>query len=361
MEIDAKRLKIYEIGFLLSLVLAGLTSASGRESWIWACLGAGLAATLVSLIAGRGKLPDDILDVMIFIGAGATIAGPIAAGMSASGTTLAQVLHGLIAWPLVLVALMGSRVLVAANDLSFHRFWLRPRIGTGGIRRQSFLAAGLLGAGLLLIMEWSLGNGRVQTADPAIGIIVSALTGTTIIHYAILLLFFIVLGWLVDAVILHLGDRSAAARLIASIGSPAFPNLFAFESHRSVAHVIAATLRPQGDSNAALTAFRGFDQASRGYVRGLLPLLPLLGFLGTVIGLARAVADLPAGLSSGNGAADFAGTLSGLAIKFETTLLGLLASMVATWLINWLDKQELEFASECSLAASRASEPEPHP
>ena len=89
-------------------------------------------------------------------------------------------------------------------------------------------------------------------------------------------------------------------------------------------------------------------------MRGLLPVLPLLGFLGTVIGLARAMAELPAALGNGTGAAvDLSGTLSGLAIKFETTLLGLLASMIAAVLLNLLEKRETEMASQCALAAAR--------
>ena len=86
--------------------------------------------------------------------------------------------------------------------------------------------------------------------------------------------------------------------------------------------------------------------------------LPLLGFLGTVIGLATSIAELPASLSDAPGRGfDISGSLAGLAIKFETTLLGLLASMTAALALNLLEKRETELSAECLRSVEAALAP----
>jgi biopolymer transport protein ExbB/TolQ len=119
---------------------------------------------------------------------------------------------------------------------------------------------------------------------------------------------------------------------------------------------IQRTENVSGDSRElTVLAFDCFHQASRQFVRTLLPFLPLLGFLGTVIGLATAMGELPRG--AGEQAArsfDVSASLAGLAIKFETTLLGLIASMIASFSLNMLEKRESELAAECILAVEAA-------
>src|SRR5262249_38908403 len=111
--------------------------------------------------------------------------------------------------------------------------------------------------------------------------------------------------------------------------------------------------------SALPAAMAGFHQASRRFVKGLVTLLPLLGFLGTVIGLSIALAELPRGVGGGRGAFDIGGSLAGLAIKFETTLLGLLGGMIASLAIAVLEKAETELAADCELivAALQGTEP----
>jgi MotA/TolQ/ExbB proton channel family len=114
-----------------------------------------------------------------------------------------------------------------------------------------------------------------------------------------------------------------------------------------------------GSSPARLAtlSFDGFQLASRQFVRALLPFLPLLGFLGTVIGLATAISELPRGLTDGTGHGfDVSASLAGLAVKFETTLLGLMASMLASLALNFLEKRETELAAECMLIVKHAGE-----
>jgi hypothetical protein len=107
----------------------------------------------------------------------------------------------------------------------------------------------------------------------------------------------------------------------------------------------------------AVLSFDGFQLASRQFVRTLLPILPLLGFLGTVIGLATAISELPRGpTESADHAFDISGSLAGLAVKFETTLLGLLASMISSLSLNFLEKREAELSAACMLVVKAAGE-----
>ncbi len=65
-----------------------------------------------------------------------------------------------------------------------------------------------------------------------------------------------------------------------------------------------------------------------------------------------AMAALPG--EGGAGRIDLSGSLAGLALKFETTLLGILASMVAGLLLALVEKGEQELAAECALLAAVA-------
>ena len=70
---------------------------------------------------------------------------------------------------------------------------------------------------------------------------------------------------------------------------------------------------------------------SERFANTLSGLLPVLGFTGTVLGIMRALRDMPA-LFDGDTAdpAQLAQVLSGLALAFETTLLGLVGAVVVT-------------------------------
>lgn len=85
----------------------------------------------------------------------------------------------------------------------------------------------------------------------------------------------------------------------------------------------------------------------RRFFRILISALPLLGFLGTVLGIMTALAGLPdlllgdRGSSSDLGQA-LSGSFSGIALAFETTLLGLVGSLIATIGLALVEKREAE-------------------
>ena len=299
---------------------------------------------------------------------------PILEQAIANGESIAAVVAGGPVWPQLVVTLIGSRVLSSEGELSFFQFWQRPLQRGTAIEIQSIPSAIALGSFLTLVfylaVPYALTPGAKQTST----IIVSAMLGGTIVHSAIIFLFFVIISSILDAARLYAADRSVVAcfgRLveadrISGAGSD-LASIMAGElssaAHTRAARLLNAAIETKevggGSSPARLAAlsFDGFQLASRQFVRALLPFLPLLGFLGTVIGLATAISELPRGLTDGTGHGfDVSASLAGLAVKFETTLLGLMASMIASLALNFLEKRETELAAECMLIVKDAGE-----
>jgi biopolymer transport protein ExbB/TolQ len=81
--------------------------------------------------------------------------------------------------------------------------------------------------------------------------------------------------------------------------------------------------------------------------------IPVLGFIGTVLGLAQAVGGFGLVVSSGKAGVDdlkssLGGVTSGLAVAFETTLIALVAALIVQLLLSWLQNKEEFFLDECS-------------
>jgi len=74
----------------------------------------------------------------------------------------------------------------------------------------------------------------------------------------------------------------------------------------------------------------GLSGKDTGFVRALMGLLPLLGFTGTILGIMQALSALPA-VFEGEGPAGLAPVLAGLATAFETTLIGLVGAISASF------------------------------
>ncbi len=97
------------------------------------------------------------------------------------------------------------------------------------------------------------------------------------------------------------------------------------------AGLYARLSRPGASRSASSTVERDLIEA-------LSRLLPMLGFLGTVIGLAGAVAAMGAGLETGGfGRSSLDGLFRSLAVKFETSLLGIAAAVVMGWATALID------------------------
>ena len=87
-------------------------------------------------------------------------------------------------------------------------------------------------------------------------------------------------------------------------------------------------------------------------IRGFIWAIPVLGFIGTVLGLSAAIGGFGSVLSSGGEIQQLRsalqGVTGGLAIAFETTLIGLVAAVVIQLILTVVRNQEDRFLDECS-------------
>lgn len=120
-------------------------------------------------------------------------------------------------------------------------------------------------------------------------------------------------------------------------------------------HLRSASLAaPHEQRHADQAALRA--AAQRRLLRTLIGLLPVLGFLGTVLGIMQALASLPVALAVQPGAEDpgLADSLRGIATAFETTLLGLVGSVAATLVLASVERAEAILQADASPGAPDA-------
>ena len=316
--------------------------------------------------------------VWALLGRGKLLSGWLRGGASGIAALALAVPSGLAAlqgapmsglrplWPQVLVLLFASRVLSEASDARFGAFWQAPLRMAAPVQIQSGAAALALGGFLTLLFYQLLSLIGIERpfGTTLSGILLGAISGESAIHRGIVFLFFVILAHLWEAILRHRRERQVLRLLqaaAAAAGAARPRDLGAFvaatcgsrgQTRTALLVQDAADLSTERADPAASLAFETFRQASRRFVRGLVTLLPLLGFLGTVVGLATAMGALP--LDGAAGArVDLTASLAGLALKFETTILGLVASMIAAVLLAALDRSEAEHAASCTLFADR--------
>lgn len=91
-------------------------------------------------------------------------------------------------------------------------------------------------------------------------------------------------------------------------------------------------------------------ETSYALVQGFVWAIPVLGFIGTVLGLSQAIGSFTAVLGSGEDVSAITGALgkvtAGLATAFDTTLVALVAALVIQLLVVMTKKSEEEFLDE---------------
>ncbi|MBQ4480334.1 MAG: MotA/TolQ/ExbB proton channel family protein [Victivallales bacterium] len=95
-----------------------------------------------------------------------------------------------------------------------------------------------------------------------------------------------------------------------------------------------------------------FMESTYTFPKGLIWAIPVLGFIGTVLGLSQAVGGFGAVVASGADLetlkVSLSNVTSGLGIAFETTLIALVAALVIQLLMTLLIQKEEEFLDACS-------------
>ncbi|MBI5366541.1 MAG: MotA/TolQ/ExbB proton channel family protein [Planctomycetes bacterium] len=104
-------------------------------------------------------------------------------------------------------------------------------------------------------------------------------------------------------------------------------------------------LRSQAENDEA------YVESTLTLVHGFVWAIPVLGFIGTVLGLSDAIGSFGVIVSKGTDVAELRVGLQavtgGLAIAFETTLVALVAALCIQLLLTLLKKRELEFLDAC--------------
>jgi len=109
---------------------------------------------------------------------------------------------------------------------------------------------------------------------------------------------------------------------------------------------LAAILKIQAENDEEQVA------SSYALVQGFLWSIPVLGFIGTVLGLSQAIGAFGATLRAGSNLVALRASLesvtAGLATSFETTLVALVCALILQLLVSWLQTKESEFLDSCN-------------
>ena len=123
--------------------------------------------------------------------------------------------------------------------------------------------------------------------------------------------------------------------------------------------IALANLRNLGrvtDVDEILTTQSGHDESvmetSYSLLQGFVWAIPVLGFIGTVLGLSQAIGAFGSVLATTAELSQIKGALQGvtggLAVAFETTLEGLVAALIIQLLLTVIKKSEEEFLDACN-------------
>jgi len=109
---------------------------------------------------------------------------------------------------------------------------------------------------------------------------------------------------------------------------------------------VAAIVKNQADNDEAQIA------SSYTIPGAIVWAIPILGFIGTVLGLSKAIGEFAGALNSGDNLAsikeNLSGVTSGLATAFETTLVALIFALIVQLYLNFLQAKESKLLDECN-------------
>jgi biopolymer transport protein ExbB/TolQ len=109
---------------------------------------------------------------------------------------------------------------------------------------------------------------------------------------------------------------------------------------------VATILKIQAENDEAQVA------SSYGLVQGFMWAIPVLGFIGTVLGLSEAIGAFGGTIKAGGDMNAIRSSLEsvtgGLATAFETTLVALVCALLLQLLVSFLQARESDFLDSCN-------------
>lgn len=114
---------------------------------------------------------------------------------------------------------------------------------------------------------------------------------------------------------------------------------------------VAAILKVQAENDEAQIA------SSYGIIQGFMWCIPVLGFIGTVLGLSQAIGAFTGTLQAGGDLMAIRTSLKsvtgGLATGFETTLVALVCAFILQLIVSFMQSLESQFLDDCNDVCSR--------
>ncbi|HSI82667.1 MAG: MotA/TolQ/ExbB proton channel family protein [Candidatus Methylacidiphilales bacterium] len=109
---------------------------------------------------------------------------------------------------------------------------------------------------------------------------------------------------------------------------------------------VSSILRSQAENDEDMVS------SSYGLVNGFVWAMPVLGFIGTVLGLSVAIGAFGSTLASsadlGTIKSSLQGVVGGLSTAFETTLIALVGSLMVQLGVTFMQQRELSFLDDCN-------------
>ncbi|TDU81824.1 MotA/TolQ/ExbB proton channel family protein [Prosthecobacter fusiformis] len=109
---------------------------------------------------------------------------------------------------------------------------------------------------------------------------------------------------------------------------------------------VATILKIQAENDEAQVA------SSYGLIQGFIWAIPVLGFIGTVLGLSQAIGGFTNTLQSGAGMDSLRSSMQtvtgGLGTAFDTTLIALVCALALQLIVSFLQARESEFLDACN-------------
>ncbi|MEL6337761.1 MAG: hypothetical protein AAFQ88_14125 [Pseudomonadota bacterium] len=357
---------VFALDDRLDLMLAALGAAAG-----------GIVLALALRRQVSSLVRDLIAALLVPVTAGVALV-PLAPMLWQADGAI-ETLNDVILWPAMVVLLAASRALVSLAALSAASSWhgVDPIAaqGSGGrgqplapalqdaasgastrIGGRSLFGSVFLGGFLTMGLYGGVAAAGLSAENP----FAQPLLGDTPVNALVVLLFAIVLAEIGEAWLAVLRDRAVLEGL-ARRDEPLVPALGGLTGEARAtmaARRLSAQVAGGAAGAAVIAADATMERAARRYVRTLIAALPMTGFAGTVIGLTVSLGALPAVLdqvaeAGGLGQA-LSGALAGLSTAFETTLLGLAGSLVATVLLAGLERAEAATVAAGDLIAAGA-------
>ncbi len=114
---------------------------------------------------------------------------------------------------------------------------------------------------------------------------------------------------------------------------------------------VAAILKVQAESDEAQIA------SSYGIIQGFMWGIPVLGYIGTVLGLSQAIGAFTETLQAGGDLVAIRASLKtvtgGLATAFETTLIALVCAFILQMIVSFMQAVESQFLDDCNDVCSK--------